>query len=145
VHSLEYLERYARSRSNRDLCTLDESRYFVRGIVPVPFQDLEGDFRWGVWAEVSRETHDRYFAGFSADLTNSAPATGTLANTIPGYLQTIGVEVEIQFQDAGSRPKFVFPAEASHALAYEQRSGISGKRHHDILEKVGHFAEDSDA
>lgn len=139
VHALNYLERYARSRSNADLCTLDESRFFLRGILPLPFLERHDQFCWGVWVEVNRATHDRYVAGFSDDALQGTQATGRLANSIPGYSETMGLEVQIEFQNGGNRPKLQFQATASHALADEQRSGISSKRHHDLLEAVGHF------
>jgi hypothetical protein len=145
VHALDYLERYIRSRSNSDLCTLDESRFFMRGIIPVPFKESNDDFCWGIWVEVSKEIHDFYVGGFSADLSSSSIATGNLANAIPGYEETVGLVVMIHFQDAGSRPSFKFPNDANHALSHEQRGGITAKRHHDILENVGHFAKVSDA
>jgi len=144
VHALAYLDRYARSRSNADLCTLDDSRYFIRGIIPVPFQAIEDDFCWGIWAEVDKATHDHYVAGFDEDSIRGTTSKGSLANTIPGYPETAGLEIHIEFQDGSSRPKYFFPANESHALAHEQRGGISNKRHHDILEAVGHFAPESD-
>lgn len=145
VHSLAYLERYARSRSNADLCTLDESRYFIRGVILVPLTESGDDFCWGIWAEVDKATHDHYAAGFDEDSILGYTARGTLANTIPGYSETSGLEVEIEFQNANSRPRYLLLANPMHALAHEQRGGISIKRHHDILEAVGHFAEASDA
>jgi hypothetical protein len=145
VHALAYLERYARSRSNADLCTLDESRYFIRGIIPVPFTEQDDDFCWGIWAEVDKATHDHYVAGFNEDSILGSTARGTLANTIPGYSETNGLEVQIEFQDGSSRPKYLLLSNAAHALAHEQRGGISNKRHHDILEAVGHFSKISDA
>ncbi|OYT87623.1 MAG: hypothetical protein CFE46_10770 [Burkholderiales bacterium PBB6] len=145
VHALTYLEEYLRSRSNADLCTLDESRYFIRGIVQVPLQELDDDFAWGIWAEVDKATHDHYVAGFNDNALLGTKAEGRLANDIPGYSATSGLEVRIEFQDGSTRPSFVFPASAAHALAHEQRGGISNKRHHDILEAVGHFAGDGEA
>ncbi len=139
VHALNYLERYTKSRSNADLCTLDESRFFLRGILPLPFQERDDRFCWGVWVEVNQATHDRYLAGFHDDALQGATGTGTLANTIPGYAETLGLEVQVEFQSGGSRPTFLFLPDAAHALADEQRSGISSKRHHDLLDAVGHF------
>ncbi|UXH79253.1 DUF2199 domain-containing protein [Roseateles amylovorans] len=142
VHALDYLERYARCRSNADLCTVDESRYFIRGFLPLPLTEQDDDFCWGIWAEVDRATHDHYVAGFDGGPLLGTTARGTLANTIPGYEETSGLPVRIEFQDAGSRPKFLLTDDVTHALAHEQRGGISDKRHHDILEAVGHFKVD---
>jgi len=141
VHALSYVTRYLRSRSNADLCTLDERRYFIRGIVPLPMREAEGEFCWGVWVEVGKAIHDLYAQEFEADLSSYEVVAGRLANDIPGYGGTLGLGVEVQFQGEGSRPRFTIPATPSHALALEQRNGVSHRRHHDILEAVGFFKE----
>lgn len=141
VHALTYVDRYLRSRSNADLCTLDECRYFFRGLIPVPFSDSDAEFGWGVWVEVSKQHHDVYVSGFGENLSNAPPFPGRLANDIPGYGGTVGLIVAAQFQSANSRPVFSFPETSSHALALEQRHGITRKRHHDLLEALGFFKE----
>jgi hypothetical protein len=143
VHALSYIERYERTRHNKDLCCLDRSRYFLRGVVLLPFTESDGDFAWGMWAEVSHAAHDLYMSGFEEDLSALARETGTLANSIPGYPETTGVQVEVQFQGAGDRPLFWLPSHTHHALAHEQRGGVSSKRHHDILAALGHFSADA--
>ncbi len=141
VHRLSYLDEYIRCRLNADLCTLDEARYFLRGVVRVPFLGSSGHFGWGIWAEVSRKAHDTYLEGFNADLLGHAVLHGTLANHIPGYSETLGLPVEIYLQDASSRPHFRFAVQVEHALAHEQRGGISINRHHDMLTDLGFFKE----
>ncbi len=141
VHALHYIDRYRRSRSNADLCTMDESRYFFRGVIPVPFKDSGEEFCWGVWVEVSRENHELYASGFHDDLSEVPRFIGHLANDIPGYDGTIGLVVEVQLMSGNDRPSFYFPNTVLHALADEQRNGISSERHHDILDGVGHFKD----
>lgn len=142
VHALNYLDRYLRSRSNADLCTLDDSRYFFRGVISIPLLESEDQFRWGVWVEVDQKCHDIYLNGFNEDLSQRARVHGRIANDIPAYEGSLGIEVEIQFKGAGDRPFFYFPNDASHALAHEQRRGITQKRHHDLLDAVGFFEKD---
>jgi hypothetical protein len=141
VHALSYVDRYLRSRSNADLCTLDEAHHFLRGVLAVPLGEPDDQFCWGIWVVVSREYHDAYVRGFDDDLSSHRRFAGRLANDIPGYGGTLGLEVEVQFQSEGSRPSVYFPEDSTHALALEQRNGISHKRHHDILESVGFFKE----
>jgi hypothetical protein len=144
VHELGYIEQYQRSRSNADLCTLDEQRYFFRGVIPVPFVGSDEEFYWGVWVEVEKEDHDAYIRGFDEDMSDHPRFVARLANDIPGYGGTKDLEVEVQFQSESARPSFHFPEAVSHPLAHEQREGITQKRHHDILEAVGFF-EDGDS
>lgn len=146
VHALSYLSRYQRSRSNNDLCTLDEHRHFIRGVISMPFLDQDDSFGWGVWVELAKDKHDEYLAGFNADLSTTPRFPGRIANTIPGYPDTMGMPVEVQFLTEGARPSFHFPTDAAHALALEQSHGITSKRHHDILRATGFFdKEDEDA
>lgn len=138
VHALDYITRYTRCHLNPDLCTLDDSRHFIRGVLPVPLLDAPGaSFHWGVWVEVDRATHDTYAQGFKLDLSTLPRAHATLANHIPGYGGTLGLPVELQYAGADQRPSIWFPPDFIHALALEQRAGISAKRHHVVLQEVG--------
>jgi len=145
VHDLAYTERYVRCRHNSDLCTLDESRYFIRGLLPVPLLDAPGStFHWGLWVEVDHATHDTYLLGFHEDLSRMPRCIGHIANEIPGYGDTTGLPVHVQFAGHDQRPTFWFEPTLSHALAHEHRAGISAKRHHDVLAEVGYDSDDED-
>ena len=141
VHALSYIERYKRAKYNADLCTLDEQRHFIRGVLPIPLVDQDDTFGWGIWAEVNRSTHDAYVEAFNSDAPEPAHRTGVLVNHVPGYSETSGLAVGIQFNAKGARPTFTFATGVVHGLAHEQLSGISQKRHHDILETLGFFDE----
>lgn len=138
VYTLNYLDKYRRSRSNSDLCTLDEERYFIRGVLPLPFAETDGNFGLGVWVEVSRSEHDLYLDGYYEDLSDNAPFAGRLVNDIPGY-DSLGMSVLVQFRSGNDRPLFLCRNDDVHVLAQEQRAGISTTRHHEILEGVGYF------
>ena len=144
VFALPYLHKYRRTRSNTDLCSLDENRFFIRGLLAIPFTHQDGGFGWGVWAEVSKQVHDFYLDNYSNEMTLGTKTEGKLANTIPGFPEITGQPLEIEFQNAKSRPFFAFPRYAEHALATDQRDGIGQHRHHEFLELCGHF-DDSDA
>jgi hypothetical protein len=146
VYALSYLDRYKRSRYNDDFCTLASSgrfgvrkRYFLRGVLPVPFTEAEGYFGWGVWAEVGRRVHDLYVSNFHEDLVNDRVYMGVLANNLSVFPPIIGLAVEIRFQGPRDRPFFHLDETNSHVLTLEQRRGIDGKRHHDLLAELGAF------
>jgi len=61
-----------------------------------------------------------------------------------GQVRTIGLGVAIQYNPDNSRPTFHFPDGVVHALALEQRSGITAKRQHDILQELGYFDDAGD-
>src|SRR4249919_2806196 len=82
VFDLSYLDRYRRTRSNADLCALDENRFFIRGLLMIPFTHQEGEFAWGVWVEVPKAVHDFYLDNYSNELAQGTKAEGALANTV---------------------------------------------------------------
>lgn len=143
VHALGYLERYLRSRSNADFCTLGEARHFIRGVLPLPLQSSEDNFYWGVWVEIDLRHHDHYLAAFEEEAPDPYSFAGTIANDVPGYGGTIGLAVEVRLRKGTERPA-AYVTDSSHALAHEQRAGISLKRHHDILEATGFFEKNED-
>jgi hypothetical protein len=146
VHALDYIGRYVRTRHNGDLCTLDEARFFFRTLLPIRLVEQGGEyFSWGVWVEADKATHDLYLRSWDEDISSHHRVHGRLANLIPVHEGSLGLEVEVQFGPGTDRPSVWLPRHASHALALEQRNGISGKRHHDILVALGYFGDESDA
>lgn len=141
VFDLALLDKYQRTRTTADLCTLDESRFFIRGLLSIPFTYQEGHFSWGVWVEVDRQVHDFYLKNFNDDFALGTKAQGSLANVIPGFSELLGQSLEIEFQDSKTRPSFAFPRSSEHSMATDQREGIEFRRHHEFLELCGHFSE----
>ncbi len=138
LYNLSFLDKYRRTRSNADLCTLDEERYFIRGVLPIPFTESEGSFGLGIWAEASKAEHDLYLDGYYDDLTDNAPFAARMANDVPGY-ESLNLPVDVQFRFGNDRPLFVCRPADDHLLAQEQRAGISNSRHHEILAGFGFF------
>jgi hypothetical protein len=96
-------------------------------------------FNWGVWVEVDKATHDLYVGSWDEDISSQPRARGRLANHIEVHPGSIGLPVEIEFRPGTDRPNVWLLPEVMHSLALEQRNGITGKRHHDILAALGHF------
>src|SRR5437016_4731399 len=71
-----------------DLCCY-EGRWFLRGLLEVPFQFQDDQFGWGIWAEVSEETIGRFRKVFSSDGSGCPREHGTVANALRGYEETI--------------------------------------------------------
>ena len=139
INALSYLEEYRRVRINADLATLNGRRFFIRCVLPLPLIGKRDFFAWGAWVEVSRKNHHLYVEHFDDDATGLPGLTGHLANQIPGYRDTLDVEVEVELPPAGKRPSLWLPSSSTHALAQEQAKGIDMARHHEILEACGHF------
>ncbi len=128
-------ERATRAKSTSDLCQLGD-RYFIRGVLRVPFSEAEGAFGWGVWTEVEWPIFERYLKLYDEDASTEPPHAGTLANALPAYDDTPGTPVQIQFRNQHSRPSIhLMPGDDSR-LALDQRSGINNARYHEILDQI---------
>ncbi|HWH59918.1 MAG TPA: DUF2199 domain-containing protein [Terriglobales bacterium] len=43
-----------RGEVGSDQCVIDDKHFFIRGGIEIPLMDMQEDFAWLVWAEVSR-------------------------------------------------------------------------------------------
>ncbi len=75
----------------------------------IPFTEQEGEFAWGVWAEVSKTVHHFYVAKYSNELAQGTRVTGALANTIPGFPEITGLALDIEQKSSNSRPYLRVP------------------------------------
>jgi hypothetical protein len=135
VWSVPAEQRESAAKFTNDLCQYGE-RYFIRCVLPVPINEGDDAFNWGVWAEVDWPTFERYLAIYDVDAENEPYRVGTVANVVPGY-PPVSETVNIHFGKSSARPTLHFSPASSHPLAKEQVGGISGVRYHDILKDIG--------
>ena len=128
-------ERSTRAKFDSDRCQLGE-RFFIRCTLALPFTEQPGYYAWGVWVEITEPDFWRYIELYEKDGRTEPVIAGSIANSIPGYLSTAGLAIEVQLQDEKSRPS-VRVVDGAHPLAMEQREGISNQRYHDILVSTG--------
>ncbi len=119
-----------------DLCC-HEGRWFIRGVLYVPFSFSDGRWGWGCWAEVAESTARTLWELNDADGSHLPPEPGTLACEIPAYPGAKGLPLQVQFGPGHLRPLFSFPADQDHPLAMDQRAGIDEVVYHRILEAIG--------
>lgn len=124
------------ARFTDDLCQFGE-RFFIRGVLPVPFAGEDGEFGWGAWAEVDEDAFDRYLQLYDVDASNEPAHAGKLANKLPGFDHSEGLRLFVQFQSKTQRPTFSLPPQDRSPLALEQRNGIDNARFHQILDQIG--------
>jgi hypothetical protein len=135
VWNLSETEKAEKARFDSDLCQFGE-RFFIRGLLLVPFLSQPGAFGWGVWAEVDWSTFKRYLELYESDGSAEPAHRGMLANAVLGYPSSLNSEVDINFGDASKRPTISFLAEDGGSLAEEQRGGMSAARYHQILDLI---------
>lgn len=131
IWALSKPEREERARIDSDLCRLDE-RYFIRGVTYIPVLETDQFYGWGIWAEIPEENFFEYVKNYEEDNSSKPRFSGIVANEIPSYSNTIGLELSVQLGNATQRPTFYFTG-TSHLLEKEQTQGIS-------LEKVHGFS-----
>jgi hypothetical protein len=133
IFDLSEDQRAARAKTHSDLCSLDGTRYFIRGVIYVPVQQLGTNFGWGVWAEVSEEIFFRYREIYDEDGSNEPAAAGILANTPPEY-SSVEQPLEIHFGPPDKRPLFKLTPSQSE-LYHEQVEGLAVRKWHSIIER----------
>ncbi len=116
--------------ANDDFCAIDKTRFFIRGVVRVPFVHINGYFGWGLWVEVSKNDFFHYHNQLDPQ---SQPFNGRIANGLPGYPTLIEKPVEARPELSNLRPTLWFPPTARHLLAREQKSGIGQARHFEMI------------
>jgi hypothetical protein len=119
-----------------DQCVIDGRDFYLRGRFLVPIIGLEEPFVWGVWVEVSPKSFIRTNELWSVDGREQEPMfPGWLNTEVPLYGDTINLEVLVQTQKVGERPRFTV-VDQEHPLAMEQRNGITMQRIEEIAEAM---------
>jgi hypothetical protein len=134
-------EREQRIVITPDQCVVDNSSFYLRGRILIPITGLDDPFVWGVWAEVGPtdfiRVNDRWH---TPGRENDPPFPGYLDSEIFIFGNTINLQVNVQTQVVGERPRFTI-ADPSHPLAIEQRNGITLERAQEIAEMVLHRSQ----
>jgi len=133
-HTVPLEQRASRGVLGTDTCTVD-GRHFIRGRIVAAVAGA-GEFIWGVWAEVSKQSFARFGELWDVRLReHEPPLPGALANEIPLYPPTLNLTCRIRLQNRRARPIFAIEA-ADHPLAREQRDGMSLDRVKEIAALV---------
>ena len=111
-----------------------EYKHFIRGWLPIPVQDRDAPFAWGIWVEVPRERFFRYLDLYKVDGSSEHPFSAVMATQVEGYPATTGLAVQVQLVNRNERP-VVTVAEPNHPLRYEQAVGITSTRVMEILHR----------
>jgi hypothetical protein len=135
-------ERDSRTHAGDDWCRLRDAsgqnqQWFLR--VTLPFE-VRGEGRllnWGVWVEVSETVYARVMELWEEEnQASEPPLPAAMANELPGYPSTLGLQGTMRLQGRNTAPRFILQPELHHPLAAEQRSGIYPER---ALEWVSPF------
>jgi hypothetical protein len=108
--------------------TLDNERFFVKGLIPFPIQSSEDNYCLGAWIEVSETSYAAIIDDWENDRASpSKDVIGNLSNQIPYSKNSLGCLVKMVATDEKSRPYLTILDEKCSLMA-EQKRGISRHR-----------------
>lgn len=121
-----------------DYCVIDDRDRFIRAVLEIPVIDSDEVFAFGIWASVSAESfvRERSMAQ-NPSRVEDPPYFGWLSNRIWQYPDTLNLKCNLISQPPGLRPA-VLVEPTAHALAVEQRAGISRERFIELSEQCIH-------
>lgn len=113
-----------------DLCVIDldadSPRYFVRCVLPVAVEGRCRELHWGIWVEVSPDDFGRVVKLWRDPRQHETPPfRAELANQIPHYSPSEGLEMEVQLVSPTKRPVARFLEAQEHEFVRQCRNGVS--------------------
>jgi hypothetical protein len=135
IYDLDEALRAERAKTSPDICMLDGTRMFVRGLIPLPVDGREDPYRIGACAEVSEEDfREIYSLWRDENQATRAPFKGTLANEIYRCPGSRGLALELRLTGPKTRPEIYF-TNPTHDLCMQQRGGISDHQAYEYSDK----------
>lgn len=121
-------ERARRVQESSDLCIVDNHKFFIRCVLPLPVAGRERPYNIGLWVQVSQDTFQRiYDLWDSEDQHSEPPLEATIANEIPTSDGILGHKAWLYLAGPGTRPN-VLLEKTGHPLSVEQAKGIDAHR-----------------
>ena len=119
-------ERMRRAVLSREACVLDDHDFFLRTRLAIPILGQDMGFGWLVWCAIPEADfwtiwQTRHEAGATLD----EPFDATLANKLPDFANTHGLDGVLTLAADGTLPRFII-TDTDHPLGTQQRSGVSG-------------------
>jgi hypothetical protein len=132
-------EREEEIEQSEEWCIINQwETCMVRTILTLPVTDSAEDFRFGVWVSVSAKHLLRILESWHTGMPDDEPTySGYLCNRLPGYPDTLFLEVDTDARSATQRPS-VSVRQTDHLLAIEQQQGITMARVQQIIEANEH-------
>lgn len=118
-------ERAERALINEDFCIIDGTRYFLRCIAEAPIEGYSEQFGWGVWCEVPWAGFKKVWEAYSfQDAVQELVFSGTIANALKHYPDTLGLPCQVELRSDDMRPH-VRTLESGHQFAQHQAKGLT--------------------
>ncbi len=136
IFELSEQDRAQRSKTSADICMLDESRMFLRAVLPLPVLGRDRPYRIGAWVEVSMDAFKQIHSLWDdPEQASYPPFAGTLANDIYNCPGSMGQAVELRLTGPKTRPD-IFLTDSGQMLCQQQRNGISEHVAHQYSDRI---------
>jgi hypothetical protein len=121
-----------------DLCRWSDDSgaptYFIRGVLPIAVEGSTDVLAYGVWSSLSERSFERVTELWDDEaLVDEPPYFGWLSNRLPGYPDTLRLQVAVVMRAVERRPALVLLPH-DHPLVDEQLHGVSRERALEIAE-----------
>jgi hypothetical protein len=136
IYELPDGERERRTWLADDFAVLDDSRFFVRGLLEIPIPELRENFGYGVWAEIEQEQFTHLLERWG-NPDQFDPFEAALANELTPYAGTAGLRAELRPVSVDKLPTIRL-LETEHELVADQRRGISVRRSDELAALAQH-------
>ena len=131
-------DRSGASRLSKDLCKIEDRDYFIRCVLEMPIHGVDEPFLWGVWVTQSQKNFELYAETF--DDTPDNLTFGYLANRLPGYAETLSLQLKARWQAGGRSRPLVELRPCDHTLYTDWSKGISWERAIELDQMIRHAA-----
>lgn len=138
---LDENERASRATLSSDFCAIDDTNFFVRGVLEIPLKETGEVFGWGAWVTLSKAHFDRYAELFEVDPPpGEGPWFGWFSNRLPGYPDTVNLKTRVHLQPQRQRPRLELEpaAHQREGIALADLLAIIADRLHDGEAGSGH-------
>ncbi|MEZ4810771.1 MAG: DUF2199 domain-containing protein [Allomuricauda sp.] len=116
------------STLDKDLCIIDDKKYFIKGQIKIKVLDSENDFSWNVWVEIDKSDFDKEVEIWEEENRFlNEPYFGVLDTVLSCYPDTVGLKVSVQTQKKGTIP-LITMEDSNHPLLLEQENAIDMNR-----------------
>jgi len=116
-----------------DYCAIDNTDFFIRGIISLPILGTAETFCWGVWGSVSRQNFETLLLKHDDENRMDLPSMFSwLSTRLPDYPDTLNLKMQVHVSRPFKRPQFEVELTA-HPLAQEHHFGITPARVKEIM------------
>lgn len=126
------------SRMDGELCVIGGTDFYLRANVEIPVADSDDPLVLSTWVALDATSLRTLLARWDAPERTTDPAyPATLANDLPGYPETLGLDVEVHTGAPGHRARAV-PSVGDHPLSVDHWEGITMDRVRELAELLAH-------